>query len=221
MQVNFKSYQKVPVKNLITAEWNYKKKDEELQKTLVNNIKKNGQIENIIVREIGDGKMEVINGNHRLEAFKTLKTKFVMVYNLGEVELEEAQRIAIETNETKFGTDNLKLENIFSNLQDSFDDLSDTISISEKFQKHIEEKSKEPSKKSRTAISVSGETYKTIKLELNTELAELFEDQLSRFKKYSNNSSDKPIEFIVNFLKSHSDEEIIAYSRKKKTKKMQ
>lgn len=63
----------IPVNKLKKADWNYKKDDEILLNKLINNIKKNGQIENLIVRELPDGYFEVINGNHGIGGYNKLE----------------------------------------------------------------------------------------------------------------------------------------------------
>ena len=45
-------WQEIELSKLVGAPWNYKKDFEYLEEKLINNIKKNGIIENIIVREI-------------------------------------------------------------------------------------------------------------------------------------------------------------------------
>jgi ParB-like chromosome segregation protein Spo0J len=40
------------ISQLVKADWNYKVDNEALAEKLANNIKRNGQIENIIVREL-------------------------------------------------------------------------------------------------------------------------------------------------------------------------
>lgn len=90
------------VDKLIHADWNYKVDDDEMTSKLVANIKRNGQVESILVRNMPDGVFEVVNGNHRLVAFQQLGIKEVMCFHLGDIDLKAAQRLAIEVNETGF-----------------------------------------------------------------------------------------------------------------------
>ena len=123
----------IPISKLKKADWNYKTDDDIKRQKLTQNIKRNGQIENIIVREIRGGKFEVINGNHRIDSFKDLNIKEIIGYNCGDISLIDAQRISIETNETKFDTDNLKLAETIQNIiaQYGQDDLSLTMPFSD------------------------------------------------------------------------------------------
>ena len=113
-------WQEIELSKLVGAAWNYKKDFEYLEEKLINNIKKNGIIENIIVREIEGDKFEVVNGNHRLKACVKIGLEKIMCCNLGGIKLRVAKRIAVETNETKFPNDKSKLGDILSDLLDGF-----------------------------------------------------------------------------------------------------
>ena len=128
-----KGFGKIPVSKLVKAKWNYKVEDKEKQKKLTLNLKRNGQVENIIVRETKGGKFEVVNGNHRLGSLKELKTKEAMCFNLGKITDAEAKRIAVETNETKFDSDYFKLASVVHDIVGEFkiDDLKETFPFSD------------------------------------------------------------------------------------------
>ena len=57
----------VKVSHLSKAAWNYKDEDAEQTKKLIANFKRNGQVENLQIRQRGNGSYEVVNGNHRLD----------------------------------------------------------------------------------------------------------------------------------------------------------
>lgn len=113
-------YQEIEIGKLTKADWNYKEEDFLTESKLIENLRKNGQVENIIVREIDGDRFEVINGNHRLKVYKTLGYKKVICYNLGKVSLLAAKQIAIETNETRFAPDRIKLAERISELAEEF-----------------------------------------------------------------------------------------------------
>lgn len=122
------------VDQLVNANWNYKDDDgqrtEMLMEALGNNLKRNGQIENILVRLLDTGFYEVVNGNHRLMAAKKIKGMDSLVcYNLGKISQRDAARIAVETNETKFPSDRIKLGKLISEISEEADslDLSETM----------------------------------------------------------------------------------------------
>ena len=130
--MSIKNYKEFPIAKIVKAKWNYKTDDEEKIVKLIANMKKNGQIENLIVRPIAGGKYEAVNGNHRLEALQRMKVKKIVGYDMGKISLSMAKRIAIETNETSFDTDSLKLSKIFKELlkEYSIDDLASTVDFS-------------------------------------------------------------------------------------------
>lgn len=123
----------IPIDKLVKADWNYKTEDPEKQEKLKENIKRNGQIENIIIRELETGFYEVVNGNHRLSVLKALNIEKAHSYNLGKISQAQAIRIAIETNETKFDTDSIALAERVKELTEEFDlkDLVNTLPYSE------------------------------------------------------------------------------------------
>ena len=127
-----KGYEDLEVSKLVKAKWNYKEENNVLTDKLLANIKKNGQVENLLVRELDKG-YEVVNGNHRLDVMNKLKMKTAHVYNFGKISLTQAKRIAIETNETKFESDTIKLAEVISELSNeiSIEELTDTLPYSE------------------------------------------------------------------------------------------
>lgn len=126
---SLKNYCEIPIEKLVKADWNYKVDDDKKLETLINNLKRNGQIENIVVRELPTGFYEVVNGNHRYDALIILKATQVVAYNCGAIPLSAAKRIAIETNETRFDHDRTKLAELVEELKSEFDmeDLVQTM----------------------------------------------------------------------------------------------
>ncbi len=106
--------------------------DAELQAKLEENIKRNGQLETVLVRSLGDGLYEVINGNHRLSAFQNAGIQKVMCYVVDGLSVEKAKRLAIELNETRFKADPKKMAELMAGLllEYSAEDLGDTMPFS-------------------------------------------------------------------------------------------
>jgi len=128
--MNFKL---IPVELIVKADWNYKEEDEYQQGQLTNNIKRLNQIENTHVRLLDTGYYEMINGNHRYDSVVELEKKFLYCYDHGEVSFQEGVRRAIETNETKFRADHLKLSELVKEISESVDvdELLKTMPYSE------------------------------------------------------------------------------------------
>lgn len=119
--VDAKRFKLIDTDKLVKADWNYKEENEQLTEKLVANIKRNGQIENILVRQLDTGFFEVVNGNHRVDALKIIGATKVMCYDLGTITAQQAYRIAIETNETKFTTDTVKLAGLIAEVANGSD----------------------------------------------------------------------------------------------------
>lgn len=119
----------LPLTSLILAEWNYKEDDEELASKLREGLLRNGQIETLLVREVGDDTYEVINGNHRLPVMVGLEIETAHCFNVGTITGEAAVRLAVELNETRFATDPLTLALRLSELDEAFgrEDLLATL----------------------------------------------------------------------------------------------
>ena len=129
----FKNYKIFPIDLLVKADWNYKKENEFTSTKLRNNLKRNGQVENIQVRELETGYFEVVNGNHRLDEMVAIGKSFVVAYDHGKMSQAQAVRIATETNETRFDKDEEKLARLLADLKIHFseEDLLDTLPFTE------------------------------------------------------------------------------------------
>lgn len=221
------NYKAIPVRDLRNADWNYKSSDESLSEKLAENIKRNGQIENLIVRSLGEGMFEVVNGNHRLDVLRKLGVENAICYDLGDISLPQAKRIAIETNETKFDTNNVKLAQLLKELSVEIPiiDLEATMPYSikelenrikmvdfdwEQFQKNSNDKEETTEKEE------AEEGFTSLHFNLPVLVAEQFETQLKRFKKILYPDKDEkrvsyvfPIEAMLTFLASIPDDKIL------------
>lgn len=126
---NYENYLIIPIELLQPNTWNYKVEVSSTSKKLNENLKRNGQIENIQVRELEDGYYEVINGMHRYDELKKLKVKKVYCYNHGNISITEAQKRGILTNETRFNSNDAQLIDLIKDLTNEFDleDLNSTL----------------------------------------------------------------------------------------------
>ena len=123
----------VPVSALKYAEWNYKVDDDAKMEKLVANMKRNGQVESIIVRSLGDGTFEVVNGNHRLKAMRALGWTTAVAFDASPLSLTAAKRLAAETNETQFEKDNLRFAQLLADIakESPLADMAETLPLSE------------------------------------------------------------------------------------------
>lgn len=89
----------VPIIRLVPAAWNYKFEiSPEDRAKLVASIKEDGSAGVLGVREIKGGKLEVIDGNHRLEVLIELNAADVRVENFGPITKAQAVIIARKRN---------------------------------------------------------------------------------------------------------------------------
>jgi hypothetical protein len=129
----FGNFKLVPVDLLVKAPWNYKEEREDISLKLRENMKRIGQVQNLMVRLLPTRYFEILNGNHRIDEMIALGFRFAFVYDFGGISQHEAERIAVETNETNFPTDQLRLAEIVRDLRQEFplEDLQMTLPYSE------------------------------------------------------------------------------------------
>lgn len=199
-----KGFIDIEVSKLVKADWNYKEENEQQTENLLNNFKRNGQIENILIRELDTGYFEVVNGNHRLDVMKILKTKKAHAYNCGKIGLAEAQRLAIETNETKFESDSIKMAELISTLTKEFpaEELAKTMPYSEEQIQKMTELTKFDWSQydSDEEIDTFGDTEfdKEIKLKVTEETFARWQELKARVEKIGGYATDEKVfEFAV------------------------
>lgn len=119
--IEFRRYKLIPQELLVNAPWNYKDDDEKQQEVLENNIKNQGQTENINVRPLDTGYYQVGNGNHRNKVFEKQGRQFVLCCVHDDISESEFKRRCIEQNETKFGVDQIKLAGLIKEISGDID----------------------------------------------------------------------------------------------------
>lgn len=184
-------FTEIELSRLVKADWNYKEDDAYLLEKLVENIKRNGQIENLIIRELNSGFYEIVNGNHRFDALRIIAADKAVVYNLGMISLQQAQRIAIETNETRFESDYIKMAGILKEVATHYepDDLRITMPFTENHFDNLMNASsfdwdREPKVKTGDGDSDDSDPddFREVKLKLPIVIADMFEQQIERIR---------------------------------------
>lgn len=180
----------VSIEDLVKADWNYKTDDDLKSEKLKENIKLNGQIENILIRVLPTGFFEVVNGNHRYSVLKELGVKKVMTFNLGVITESKAKRIAVETNETRFSTDNIKLAELIKEISSDFslEELAVTMPFEinelENFQKMLDfdwEQFDDSNSEKSEPENISGDDVELVDFNIK-----ITKDTLKLWEQYSN-----------------------------------
>jgi hypothetical protein len=128
----------VKVDSIELAPWNYKMEDEVIARKLATGMQKNGYVTKIAIaqraEEPDSEKYEVIDGNHRVMAFKNIGVEEVQATFVGRLSKAMRQRIGIELNELRFANDSIKFAQTMTDLIKDFsiDDLESTMPYSRK-----------------------------------------------------------------------------------------
>jgi len=77
-----------------------------------------GQIQPVIVRELSNGKYEIINGFHRYKAMKEMESQAIEIKNLGKIDFDTAVAIALQTEDIKIPIDNIELAMLLDKIVD-------------------------------------------------------------------------------------------------------
>lgn len=107
--------QQVDPRSLVFSPWNVNSVPEENQRKLEESIRRNGIYRPVIVRELEDGSLQVIAGEHTTRAAIALGYETIDVYNLGRIDEVRAKEISVIDNqhyghEDSFGLANLLRE---------------------------------------------------------------------------------------------------------------
>jgi ParB-like chromosome segregation protein Spo0J len=95
--------------------WNPNEVDPINQEKIVNSLRKEGFFKPILVRELADGTLEILGGEHRRDAAIELGEETVPVLNLGQVDDAKAKRMTLLDN-GQYGENNFdKMVALFEN----------------------------------------------------------------------------------------------------------
>jgi len=124
MEKIIENNQLVDINQLKANDYNPKpdyKETEELQLEfgkIKNSLEYHGQINPILVRELGNGIFEIVNGFHRWKAMQELGFEKVEVKNLGKITREEAIKKALATEELRIPLDMIEVAKLVKGLKE-------------------------------------------------------------------------------------------------------
>lgn len=94
------------VTSLTPNPWNTNGLTRDAEAKLDQSLRRNGLFKPIVVRETGDGRLQIIGGQHRWESACRLGFETVPIHNLGPIDDRKAKEISIVDN-ARYGTDDV------------------------------------------------------------------------------------------------------------------
>ena len=111
--------QQIDPKELKHNSWNVNVMSPDNEAKLEESLKRFGMFKPAVVRELDDGTLQIIGGEHRVDVAKRLGIKEVPIVNLGKITDEKAKEISLVDN-GRYGTDDtLRLAELLEGLGDA------------------------------------------------------------------------------------------------------
>jgi ParB-like chromosome segregation protein Spo0J len=110
-------------KKLTKNPWNTNMVDPENQTKLDNSVKRFGMFKPIICRELANGALQILGGEHRVESSIRLGFKEIPIINLGKISDDKAKEISLVDNGRYGIDDTLQLAELLKELGE-FEDIS-------------------------------------------------------------------------------------------------
>lgn len=111
--------------------WNTNVVSPENQAKLEQSVKRFGMFKPVVVRQLEDGTLEIIGGEHRWEAAKSLGLKEIPVVNLGQTSDKKAKEISLVDNGRYGADDTLQLAELLEDIGVGAEELSGFMPYSE------------------------------------------------------------------------------------------
>ena len=111
--------------------WNTNIVSPENQQKLEESVKRFGVFKPIVVRELANGELQIIGGQHRWEAAQTLGHTEVPVVNLGRISDKQAKEIGLVDNGRYGADDTLQLASLLDDLGVAPEELASFMPYSE------------------------------------------------------------------------------------------
>lgn len=116
---------------LMPNPWNTNVVSPENQSKLENSVRRFGMFKPVVVRQLEDGSLEIIGGEHRWEAAKALGLKDIPVVNLGAISDKKAKEISLVDNGRYGADDTLQLAELLEDIGVGAEELADFMPYSE------------------------------------------------------------------------------------------
>lgn len=122
----------VPIEALSPNPWNPNVQSEFIFEKEIRSLEKHGQLAPVLVRQIGGG-FEIIDGEHRYKAMRSLGATEIEVKDLGALSDTDAKQITILMNEIRGEPDEVRLQRLLQDLAQQVDltELQEAMPYSE------------------------------------------------------------------------------------------
>lgn len=105
------------IDSLAPNPWNPNEESDFMQEKLGASLEKFGQVAEVLVRELPDGRYEIIDGEHRWKEMKAAGAEKILVNNLGKVTDSDAKLLTMAANELHGNRNPVKLAKILRDLE--------------------------------------------------------------------------------------------------------
>lgn len=109
----------VSPKDLSPNDYNPNRMSDEVFAKEIRSIEKNGFIDPVKVRQLEDGSLEIVDGEHRWRASMKLGLKSIPAINLGPIPDEQAKKLTIIANELRGAPEPVLLAALLKDLNES------------------------------------------------------------------------------------------------------
>lgn len=115
--------------DVLTAnDWNPNEVNPINQEKLINSIKSTGMFKPVTVRTLEDGTLQILGGEHRVQALKTLNQK-VPIWNMGRISESEAKKITMLDNSQYGDQNDNKFIELFESAEWSVEDYTAMLPV--------------------------------------------------------------------------------------------
>lgn len=120
----------LPPESLVPNPWNTNVVSPDNEAKLEESIKRFGMFKPVVVRELADGTLQIIGGEHRAGAAQRMGIKAIPVVNLGRIDDHRAKEIGLVDNGRYGADDTLQLAELLEGLGNA-DELASFMPYSE------------------------------------------------------------------------------------------
>jgi len=221
------NYEIVSIDRVKPNAWNPNIQTDFIFEHEIKSIKKHGFIAPIIVRELDNGTLEIVDGEHRYKAALKLGSDKIAVNNLGKIDIKDSKALTVIMNEVRGKADTFKMGELIKDLNNSFgmDFILDSMPMTEIEINNmlgnasidwdaVTPDSTNSSDSTNNPAPPKDAEHSTLSFHVPAYIAEQFNEQLQRFKTLLfpddiNVQDTMPLQAMIEILRITPDEDII------------